>query len=52
MVKMALNAKERTHAEWLALLSTADSRFEVKSIVTTPQSVHSIIEVVWSGTKP
>lgn len=49
MVKMALNAKERTRAEWLDLLSAADSRFAIKSIVTPPQSIHSVIEVVWDG---
>ncbi|KAI1413416.1 S-adenosyl-L-methionine-dependent methyltransferase [Hypoxylon sp. FL1857] len=48
-VKMGLNAKERTKEDWLALLSTADGRFEIKSIITPPQSVHSIIEVVWNG---
>ncbi|KAI1139191.1 S-adenosyl-L-methionine-dependent methyltransferase [Hypoxylon sp. FL0543] len=48
-VKMGLNAKERTKEDWMALLSTADERFEITSIVTPPQSVHSILEVVWKG---
>ncbi|KAI5862348.1 S-adenosyl-L-methionine-dependent methyltransferase [Durotheca rogersii] len=48
-VKMGLNAKERTREDWTALLSAADERFEIKSIVTPPQSVHSILEVVWRG---
>lgn len=52
MVKMALGAKERTQAEWLDLLSAADSRFEIKSIVTPPQSVHSVIEVGWNESQP
>ncbi|OTA55081.1 S-adenosyl-L-methionine-dependent methyltransferase [Hypoxylon sp. EC38] len=48
-VKMGLNAKERTKEDWMALLSAADERFEIKSIITPPQSVHSIIEVTWKG---
>ncbi|KAI0832155.1 S-adenosyl-L-methionine-dependent methyltransferase [Hypoxylon sp. FL0890] len=48
-VKMGLNAKERTKEDWTALLSTADERFEIRSVITPPQSVHSILEVVWKG---
>lgn len=51
MVKMALNAKERSYAEWAALLSEADPRFAIKSVVAPPQSVHSVIEVVWDGAR-
>ncbi|OTA83399.1 hypothetical protein M434DRAFT_378393 [Hypoxylon sp. CO27-5] len=48
-VKMGLNAKERTKEDWTALLSTADKRFEIKSIISPPQSVHSVLEIVWNG---
>ncbi|RYP10033.1 hypothetical protein DL765_008232 [Monosporascus sp. GIB2] len=49
MVKMGLNAKERTRGEWEVLLKSADARFRIESIITPPYSVHSIIEVVWQG---
>ncbi|KAI1178068.1 S-adenosyl-L-methionine-dependent methyltransferase [Nemania sp. FL0916] len=49
MVKMGLNAKERTEDEWNLLLTTADERFKIQSITTPPRAVHSIIEVVWQG---
>ncbi|ROV92194.1 hypothetical protein VMCG_09278 [Cytospora schulzeri] len=48
-VKMAMNAKERTREEWEELLSTADQRFQIESIVMPKQSVHSVIEVLWRG---
>ncbi|KUI73939.1 Sterigmatocystin 8-O-methyltransferase [Cytospora mali] len=48
-VKMAMNAKERTREEWAELLSTADQRFHIESIVTPRQAVHSVIEVTWRG---
>ncbi|KAI1735296.1 S-adenosyl-L-methionine-dependent methyltransferase [Xylaria scruposa] len=51
MVKMGLNAKERTRDEWAALLSNADIRFKIDSVITPPCSVHSIIRVIWEGTE-
>lgn len=47
MVKMGLNSRERTREEWSELLSRADKRFKIESIISPPYSVHSIIEVVW-----
>lgn len=47
---MGMNSAERTKEDWIALLSTADERFVIQSIVMLPQSVYSIIEVVWQGT--
>jgi hypothetical protein len=48
-VKMGLNAKERTRQDWENLLANADPRFELESIITPPQSVLSIIQVIWGG---
>ncbi|KAI1335233.1 S-adenosyl-L-methionine-dependent methyltransferase [Xylariaceae sp. FL0016] len=47
MMQLAGNAKERSAADWTALLAEADTRFQIKSIVTPPHSALSIIEVVW-----
>ncbi|RYP52211.1 hypothetical protein DL770_011021 [Monosporascus sp. CRB-9-2] len=49
MVKMALNARERTRKEWEALLAAADSGFVIESVVSPSHSAHSIIEIVWKG---
>ncbi|KAI0886388.1 S-adenosyl-L-methionine-dependent methyltransferase [Annulohypoxylon maeteangense] len=49
MVKMALNAKERTKREWEELLLAADEGFRIASIVSPANSAHSIIEIVWEG---
>lgn len=49
MVKMGLNAKERTEDEWNLLLASADDRFKIQCITSPPCAVHSIIEVVWQG---
>ena len=49
MVKMSLNAKERTREDWVALLTEADAHFKIASIVSPPHCVHSIIEVTWNG---
>ncbi|KAF2972751.1 hypothetical protein GQX73_g788 [Xylaria multiplex] len=49
MVKMGLNAKERTEDEWRQLLASADERFKIQSIICPPCAVHSIIEIVWKG---
>ncbi|KAF2647657.1 S-adenosyl-L-methionine-dependent methyltransferase [Lophiostoma macrostomum CBS 122681] len=46
-VKMGLNAAERSVDDWTSLLRRADERFELVSVVTPSQSVHSIIEVAW-----
>ncbi|KAJ9645227.1 hypothetical protein H2201_000978 [Coniosporium apollinis] len=45
----ALNAKERSHEEWVALFKEADSRLEVKGIVQPPGSAAAVIEVVFHG---
>ncbi|XDG05314.1 hypothetical protein ABKA04_004929 [Annulohypoxylon sp. FPYF3050] len=50
IVKMGLNSKERTREEWSELLSRADKRFNIESIISPPYSVYSIIEVVWKDT--
>ncbi|GAP85193.1 putative S-adenosyl-L-methionine-dependent methyltransferase [Rosellinia necatrix] len=49
MVKMGLNAKERTEEEWKSLLAGADKRFKIQSIVSPPCAIHSVIEVTWQG---
>ncbi|KFA74750.1 hypothetical protein S40288_09858 [Stachybotrys chartarum IBT 40288] len=45
IMKNNLSGKERTREDWETLLKTADSRFEVKDIKTSPGSDMSIIEV-------
>ncbi|KAK8062515.1 hypothetical protein PG997_014612 [Apiospora hydei] len=47
MVKMGVNAQERTTQEWANLLSEANRGYKINSIVSPQSSVHSIIEVVW-----
>ncbi|KAK8040179.1 hypothetical protein PG993_008590 [Apiospora rasikravindrae] len=49
MVKMSMNARERTREEWYHLFAEADPRFHIQSIISPPLAVHSIIEVVWQG---
>jgi hypothetical protein len=46
---MGSNALERTEEDWVKLFFMADERFKVRSITTPPQSVLSLIEVVWQG---
>ena len=41
------NGAERTKAQWIALLRSADDRFVVQNIVRPEGSTMSIIEVVW-----
>jgi hypothetical protein len=42
------NARERTAIEWRALVTDADSRFSIASIVELEGSALGIIEVVWT----
>lgn len=41
------NGAERTRAQWIDLLHSADERFIVQNIVRPEESAMSIIEVVW-----
>ncbi|KAI1809746.1 S-adenosyl-L-methionine-dependent methyltransferase [Poronia punctata] len=46
MVKMALNARERTKEDWERLVRDVDPGLEIKSISSTALSAHGIIEIV------
>lgn len=52
MVKMALNARERTREEWEDLLAAADKGFKLESIISPPYSALSIIQIIWMGQLP
>lgn len=41
------NGAERTKAQWIDLLRSADERFVVQSIVRPEGGMLSVIEVVW-----
>jgi hypothetical protein len=43
------NSRERTTAEWKALIAEADPRFVVKSIIEPKGSALGVLEVVWEG---
>jgi hypothetical protein len=45
----SFNARERTVAEWKLLLTEADSRFVVQSVIEPRGSALGILEVVWSA---
>ncbi|KAI0179266.1 S-adenosyl-L-methionine-dependent methyltransferase [Hypoxylon sp. FL1284] len=49
LVKLGLNAKERTLEEWTAIVAKADARFEVTSVVSPSHSMYSTIEITWGG---
>lgn len=41
------NGAERTKAQWIDLLRSADERFVVQSIVRPEGGMLSVIEIVW-----
>ncbi|KAI1323637.1 S-adenosyl-L-methionine-dependent methyltransferase [Xylariaceae sp. FL0255] len=49
-MQVCANAKERSREDWARVLTEADERFEIISIVTPRHSALSLIEVLWNGT--
>ncbi|GAP85342.2 putative sterigmatocystin 8-O-methyltransferase [Rosellinia necatrix] len=47
MMGSLLNARERTHAEWRALLGDADARFNLKEVIEPHESSLAVIDVRW-----
>ncbi|KAI0139823.1 sterigmatocystin 8-O-methyltransferase [Xylariaceae sp. FL1272] len=45
-----LNARERTHDEWKALLASADSRFDLKELIQPPDSAMALLDIRWNAT--
>jgi hypothetical protein len=43
------NARERTVNEWRALVTEADTRFQLKQVIQPKGSTLAIMEVVWGG---
>ena len=46
---MLLGSRERDIGMWRALFEETDPRFKFLGAKKLPDSVHSIIEVVWEG---
>ena len=46
-MKAMFNGKERSRKEWEVLLSEADPRFEIVSMVQLPSSPLALFEVTW-----
>lgn len=43
------NARERSVAEWKALITEADARFQLKQVIQPKGSALAIMEVRWDG---
>jgi hypothetical protein len=43
------NSKERSMEEWTQLVTKADPRFRLKSVVQLPPSSLAMLEVVWES---
>lgn len=44
------NSHERTVDQWKALLTLADSRFELRNVISPHGSALSLFDVRWTGT--
>ncbi|KAI0409402.1 sterigmatocystin 8-O-methyltransferase [Xylaria palmicola] len=52
MMGVLLNARERTHGEWRALLTEADPRFTLRGVVEPQESGLAVMDVRWDETEP